>query len=462
MSKTSFITRLKQAVAFDAQSPLVLLGNFEVEEVWARGETTLPRVGSVHGAALINRMDEFAIWLGGPTDTVLLKQLPDPDYLEEISGQGFELPKMLAVDHQAPAANITRDVAADPRLMTTVKLLAASGSVLVSHSVSELEASLATAAGIEIAAPTAEICKRVNGKVYSRGLADSQGIRQPRGVATETIDDWPAAIESARMHLKDGRSVVLKEAYGVSGKGLSIVSSESRLERVASMIALRAERNQGRALFSIEEWIDKDVDLNYQFTIGRDGNFHFDFVKMAAAARGVHLGHSYPASLATSHVDEINAAAARLAAALFADGYFGVVGVDAIIDTQGVLYPMLEINARFNMSTYQAKIDQLVDDRSAHARAKKYDLRLDTELSYGTLKRTLGELVFSGSSRGGIIVNNFATVNAAFAARSEAEETSSITPGRLYAVVLGDTERAIDEIDAEVGRRLGTLEATAV
>jgi hypothetical protein len=466
MSETSFGTRLRRAVTSDGRRPFVLLANFEVEEVWARGETTLPRVGSAQGAALVNRMDEFAIWLGAATDTVLLKELPDPDYLAEIESQGFELPAMRAVGDQAPAANITQDVAADPALLALLRSSAASGSVLVSHSVSEIESSLATATGIPIAAPTAEVCKRVNGKVYSRKLADAHGIRQPRGVATETIDDWPAAVESAREHLRQGRTVVVKEAYGVSGKGLAVVVSEARLERVATLVAQRAERNEGRAQFSIEEWIDKEVDLNYQFTVGLDGSFHFDFVKVAATARGVHLGHSYPAGLSAAHVDEILFTAARIADVLSADGYFGVVGVDAIIDTEGVLYPMLEINARFNMSTYQAKIDQLVDDRSAHARAKKYDLRLGTELSYGSLAKGLGELVYASNRRGGIIVNNFATVNAAFATGPETtgpetDNTSSGTPGRLYAVVIGETEQAIDQIDAEVVRRLRTLEAAA-
>lgn len=459
MSDTPFVTRLKRAVTSDSRCPLVLLANFEVEEVWARGETTLPRVGSSQGAALVNRMDEFAIWLGGAADTVLLKEPPDQDYLAEIDAQRFDLPTIRAVGDQAPAANITQDVAADAGLLAMIRSSAASGCVLVSHSVSEIEASLATATGIPIAAPTAEVCKRVNGKVYSRRLADAQGIRQPRGVATETIGDWPVAVESARQHLREGRSVVVKEAYGVSGKGLAVVVSEARLDRVAMLVAQRAERNEGRAQFSIEEWVEKDLDLNYQFTVGLDGSFHFDFVKVAATARGVHLGHSYPAGLAAPHVKEIISTAARIAEVLSADGYFGVVGVDAITDTRGVLYPMLEINARFNMSTYQAKIDQLVDDRAARARAKKYDLRLGTELSYGTLKRALGELVFSGSRRGGIIVNNFATVNAAFATRSEKDEPSSRTPGRLYAVVIGDTEQAIDQIDAEVVRRLSTLEA---
>lgn len=457
---TPFIEELKEAVTGDSMTSTVLLGNFEVEEVWAMGETTLPRVGSTDGAAIVNRLDEFGMWLGTASDTVLLKEEPDQDFLTDVHEQGFELPAVLVVDDSRPAANITFDAARAPHMMASVRDLALSGSVLMSHSVSEPEMAFAASVGLPLSAPSADVCKAVNGKVYSRRLADAHDIRQPRGVATENVADWHEAMSSAHSMLQTGRPVVVKEAYGVSGKGLAVVRTEARLRRLADLVARRAEGNADRALFSVEEWIDKEIDLNYQFTVDRDGGHRFDFVKVAATSGGVHLGHSYPASLAAVHLDEMAATAAKITAALHSDGYFGVVGVDAIIDRDGQLYPMLEINARFNMSTYQAKIDELVVRRGLRARAKHYDLSLAAPLSYGTLRTLLADLVYRPGRGQGFIITNFATANAAFAvvdsSASDLDESPRLRPGRLYGVVVGGDPGAVDRLDAEISRRLRT------
>src|SRR3712207_7045576 len=83
---------------------------------------------------------------------------------------------------------------------------------------------------------------------------------------------------------------------------------------------------------------------NYQFTIGRDGGHQFDFIKQAVTERGVHRGHIMPADLDPSARTAVYAAADRLAPRLRSDGYFGIVGVDAILGSDGTMYPVLEIN----------------------------------------------------------------------------------------------------------------------
>jgi phosphoribosylaminoimidazole carboxylase (NCAIR synthetase) len=447
-SPVDFTGRLKGAVAGRADASLVLVGNFEVEEQWSRGEHTLPRVSAAAGTAVVNRMDEFALLLGGQGDHVVLKTLPDADYLGYLDGLGLPLPTVHAVDRQDSQRTVTEDVLADPVLLRELSLLAAGNAVLAAHGVSEVEEQLAARTGLRLAAPDAVVCKAVNSKVYSRRVADDIGLRQPFGYGCETLAELRVAFDWARSSLAEGRAVVVKEAFGVSGKGIAMLRDERRIERTYRVIEKQVERaGIDRIAFVVEDWVDKRADLNYQFTVGRDGSVRFDFVKEALTEGGVHKGHRMPARLPAASVHELTGSAQQIGKRLAADGYFGVVGVDALVDGSGGLYPVIEINARNNMSTYQVRLQERFVGPEKIALAKHYPLRLTRPLRFGTLRGLLGELLFDGTA--GLLVNNFATVNAA----ADPEHPAPFD-GRLYGIVVAGSADEVSAIDAEVTARL--------
>src|SRR3954471_8187934 len=97
---SSFRERLDECYRTDGR-PLVWLGNFEVEQVWAQGATSLPRVSSRAGSALVSRLDEFALWLAASTDTVLVKGDSDPDFAAYLSSITGETPRILSLGASA-------------------------------------------------------------------------------------------------------------------------------------------------------------------------------------------------------------------------------------------------------------------------------------------------------------------------------------------------------------------------
>jgi pre ATP-grasp domain-containing protein/carbamoyl-phosphate synthase L subunit-like protein len=442
-----FTIRLKNALTGSVDKAFVYAGNFEVEEQWARGERALPRVTAASGRAVVNHMDEFAMLLAGKGDHVLLKTAPDPAYLAYLDSLGLELPNIHVVATQDPRRSVTEDVLIDPALLMTLSGLATEGCQLVVHGVSELEEELAARTGLPLAAPRSAICKAVNSKVYSRKAADGLGLRQPKGWACSTVDELDAAVTGAVEVLATGRKVVVKEAFGVSGKGIAVVDTERRLRRLQRIISSGA--TDGRIAFVIETWVTKVADLNYQFTIGRDGGVHFDFVKEAITAGGVHKGHRIPARLTAAHVDEVRAVSHVLGQRLAADGYFGVVGVDAMVDPDGGLYPVVEINARNNMSTYQVSLQEKFVRPGKLALARYYSLRLRVPLSFDKVRRLLAGLIVEHVGGNGLLVNNFATVNAA-AGPTEFD-------GRLYGLVVADGEDELAAIDESITAALEAL-----
>ena len=443
----TFTSRLSTALTGAADRPLVYLGNFEVEEQWARGERSLPRVHDPNGTAVVNRMDEFAMLLAGKGDHVLLKAAPDPSYLDYLTGIGVDLPTIHVPGVQEPRRFVTEDVLDDPALLATLSGLAAEGCRLVAHGVSEVEEALAGKSGLPLAAPDAVTCKSVNSKVYSRRVVDDLGLRQPRGWACSTQEELAAAVTEAAALVRSGVKVAVKEAFGVSGKGIAVVDNERRLDRLFRLLSRKADT---RASFVIEAWVSKTTDLNYQFTVGRDGTVRFDFVKEAVTESGVHKGHRMPARLTQDQTDELRAVSRLLGERLSADGYFGVVGVDAMVDPDGGLYPVTEINARHNMSTYQVSLQERFVGQDKLAMARHYPLRLAAPLPFEAVRRSLAGLVLERAGGNGLLVNNFATVNAA-----AGPDTFT---GRLYGLVVADREDELTALDEAVTARLAAME----
>jgi hypothetical protein len=454
-----FTTRLKSALLGRTDVPLVFLGNFEVEQQWARGELTLPRVSAAGGNAVVNRMDEFALLLAGPDDHVVLKTAPDSAYLEYLAGLGIALPTVHVVRHQDPQRTVTEDVLEDPELLRVLAGLGAAGARLTAHGVSEVEELLADRTGVALAAPDAVTCKAVNSKTYSRRLADELGLRQPTGWACDTVGDLEGAFAGAAELIRAGHRVVVKEAFGVSGKGIAVLDSERRADRLHRMIVAEAAGAYAdRIAFVVEDWVAKRSDLNYQFTVGHDGTVRFDFVKEAITEAGVHKGHRMPPRLSRAQVDHIRECASAIGGRLAADGYYGVVGVDALVEDDGALYPVIEINARNNMSTYQVPAQETFVADGQVAMARHYPLRLSAPLSFGTVREVLAGLLVASAGGSGLLVNNFATVNAG--ARL-GERPDGTFDGRLYGLVIADSTADLDAVDAEVTARLADLEGDA-
>lgn len=445
-----FMGRLRTALTGSPDAPLVLLGNFEVEEEWARDEPGLPRVAFTAGSAVVHRMDAFTLLLAGKNDHVVLKAAPDPDHLGYLEELGLDLPRVHTVSGGDPGQTVTRDALADPALQETLRALGPDARI-VPHGTSVREEELSGLTGLPLGTPPAALCKAVNSKAYSRAVAEATGLRQATGWSCGNLTDLDAAFEEARFLLRVGRRVVVKDAFGVSGKGISVLADERRLDTLRRMIDRRAARSgDDRVVLVVEEWVDKTADLNYQFTLGRDGSVHFDFVKEAITEDGVHKGHRFPARLTTLQLDAVRHAVEVLGRRLAADGYFGVVGVDAMTDPQGGLYPVVEINARHNMSTYQTRLQERFLGPGSHALARHYPVRLRTPLAFGRLRTLLGELLFTGSGSG-LLVGNFATVNAA------ATEDGAPYEGRLHGLLIGDSPRSLERTDEAITARLAAL-----
>jgi len=311
------------------------------------------------------------------------------------------------------------------------------------------EQRIAELTGLPLAAPDSVITEKVNSKIYSRRVVENLGIHPIPGWCCETVDELASALQG---HDYDQSSLVVKEAYGVSGKGLVVVESVAKAGQLLRMARRRAAKTGSESLHLVaEHFLAKKFDLNYQFTIDRSGRARFDFVKQALTANGVHLGHLTPVELTADQHAILRETADLLTHQLFGDGFFGVVGVDAILGADNVLYPVLEINARLNLSSYQGTISELFQQDDGVALSKYYPLRLSRLVEFDEILAALGPLSRRQPDGSIVVVSCFGTVNAQ-AYRAEPHD------GRLYATLFAPDLPTLATMDQQVSMALRATE----
>ncbi len=439
-----FAARLKLDLVGRVDARFVYLNNFEVERSWAVGEPKLPGANIAFANATVNRMEEMGVLLAEAVDTVVLKAPMNQEYAAYLHRVGAAAGQVVWAENSEPSRTVTEDALDSPRLLETLRGLADGKTYLMPLGVSPAEERLAELTGLPLASPGAEVCKAVNGKIYSRRLADSAGLTAVPGEVCETVGELSGALER---HLAGGGRAVVKESFGVSGRGMVLVADERAAARLVRLLGRRGA--QSRADLVVESWIEHTEDLNYQFIVSSSGNVRFETVKAAVLRNGVHQGHRFPVDLPAAATAELHRAARLIGRQLHADGYVGLVGVDALLGPDGTLYPCLEINARFNMSTYQNRIVERFFPEGRHGIAATINLRPSRVHSFGEVAEALEDMLFDGTRPSGVLVNNFATLNAA--------ATEGTFHGRIYVVCVADAPDEALSLRAETELRLKKL-----
>ncbi|PKU22087.1 ATP-grasp domain-containing protein [Telmatospirillum siberiense] len=444
----SRIGDLKEALTGSRTATFVWLCNFEVEDAWSKGFTGLPGGGISEANLLVQRMEEQGILIAEPGDYVITGQAIDPEFLSYLDRCGLGLAEQIVVGN-TDGKPTNAAVLDSPAVLAELRSLAKCGAYLMPMGVSGVEETIAAATGLRLAGPPSSVCVTVNSKIYSRRLTDRLGLRPIAGRACETVD----ALRSALLTDPCGPyPLIVKDAYGVSGKGLLVLRSPDAAAGLLRMVERRAERRGSDALHVVvETFLEKRFDLNYQITVSRTGQVTFDFVKRAVTEGGVHKGHVIPAGLTARHYDEIRDAGLRIGAALHGDGFFGVAGVDALLDAEDVVRPVLEINARLNMSTYQTRVLERFSHSQGHAQAQQFNVHVDgASVPFSRILDVFGSLPTVPVDGEGVLVTCFGTVNA-FAGRKESYD------GRLYVMLFGRSAERLQSLEFKVAQSLSVL-----
>ncbi|MCA0755185.1 hypothetical protein KP806_09000 [Paenibacillus sp. N4] len=293
--------------------------------------------------------------------------------------------------------------------------------------------------------PSLEAVKLVNSKIYSTRLNLTM-FGQTRGKPVYSSQELKAAGGEL---LQQYGALLIKDPYGVSGKGNMLIQSIQALNRAAAYIWRQEEAGCSTA-FVLEPYLPVERDFSCQFEIDAYGRFRFVSIQKMVNRQFAYLGsvsateEELESLKRTGYFDVMMQAADGL----YRDGYFGPVCIDSMSLRDGTVVPIVEVNARHSMGFINHGLDRVLADSGKKGfltfRSLGFRLPFDYEAWLSELKRE--HLLYPNRKGNGIVPLSSATllVNAHSYEPAFPEPGGGLCKGRLYMSVVADDDAEAD------------------
>jgi hypothetical protein len=444
------------------KTPTLYLGDFDSERFWRDpGASQLPSIPQAQDDAIVAAMDELQFVFCEDPEDVLITRLPmdlaHKEYLadigitfpsNELPVRGRQCEKPLEYDK-----SICQLLAESPERAYFRKLLPPL-SKLSAHSAVPFTDNMCSVYRLLDPSSDYEIVRKVNSKAFSHGL--SKRLFENR--FGETVNSAQELDTRGRTWLQSS-SVLIKEEFGVSGKGSLLIKSEYVLERIVKYLAEQEEREKKTRLV-IEPLLDKDVDFSCQFEIDVRGRVTMSSIQQMQnsgfAFSGIRTAdEGFREKLeASGYYGQV----AAVAAELYREGYSGPVCLDSMILRSGEIVPVVEINARKSMGLINQYVDKFLSRFSAHGAMKFLSLGLPRDIGMNEVlgKMRRERILFLKEKPNGILPLSANTLNANL--RSVEQRRSGVVHrGRLYVSVVSESAEQEEGFLSAMRSSLGDL-----
>ncbi|MDT3397326.1 hypothetical protein RKE29_11815, partial [Streptomyces sp. B1866] len=224
------------------------------------------------------------------------------------------------------------------------------GRALAPYAVLPQTADLAARCGLRADLPDVCAVRRVSSKTWSNALVRALGLPGAGTTVRSVAELHTAVAETGAAAPLAEDPVLVKDPYGVSGRGTVAVSSPGVLRTLARVLARQTDRGADLELL-VQARYDRVADFSAHFEVARGGAVRWRGARLMENAAFRYAGsRSLPASLERRLADGgYREVMEGVGAALAAEGYWGPVCVDSMLLRDGTLVPVLEINPRMSM-----------------------------------------------------------------------------------------------------------------
>ncbi|MER6409283.1 peptide ligase PGM1-related protein [Streptomyces viridosporus] len=387
-----------------ARTGAVLFGSFDAERRWRpEGLASLPQLADPGADRLVACMDEALFAAAEPGDLLITRDPVAPALVAAREAAGYTCEHHhTGGTHPGPDA----DADVEHRLLANAGLLRRIGGFARLHPYAVLPATgaLADLTGHATDVPGGEQVVRVNGKAWSSLLAARHGLPGAGRVVRSAAE----LAEAVRSYVEPGHSVVLvKDSYGVAGRGTFEVTSERRLARLVAH--LRRQEDRGLAVeFVVQPLYDRVADFSSHLLINPDGSWRLLGVQHLANSGYRHemsgpVPHALVGDLRRPAHPEVMELVAR---SLAGEGYLGPVCVDSMVLRDGTWIPILEVNARMSMGGLNLRLDNRVREHGLRSHLWQEDVTIHDSFDVDHLLKLLREegLLYEGGSGAGVLL----------------------------------------------------------
>jgi hypothetical protein len=199
------------------------------------------------------------------------------------------------------------------------------------------------------------VVAKVNSKVFSTRL--NQSIFPKADIAViRTLSELQEFAQSLA-----GRPFLVKDPFGLSGKGHFLVSDAAGLARLQKFLA-RQQNAGGEIELVAEALVEKIADFSCSCELSRDGGCTFRSVQLLLNHGFSYLGSqpADPAFLATLVRQRYFQTLEPFVRAIHKEGYWGPVCIDSMVLADHRIWPVVEINARESMGIIARSIAEFL------------------------------------------------------------------------------------------------------
>ncbi|NSW92017.1 MAG: ATP-grasp domain-containing protein [Firmicutes bacterium] len=416
--------------------------NIGAESVWGENHPhVLPQVTYKGNTRTVNRTEQLCLLLASEGDIVIQREKPSDVLLDHLQGIGFGEPEIYVPESYGSEngqCSISELILRDEKLLEKLKNLNSKGSIneveLAPYAITRFEEEISLRSGCKLIGAAEGITAWVNNKTNARILAEELGLPVTEGYICHTVEEAKAAVDSLKNNPCVNR-IVVKEAYGASGKGMFIVDSEKDYQLL--MVILGKNKNKDkRTDLIVERWHDTLIDLNYQIYIHKSGRLCYIPPKRQINKGSVYIGSEFPLAdgLTDSQRNYYEECAIKIGRKLWEKGYYGFASIDSIITGagEGVIIPIVEINGRFSLSTYVSFIPGMLGNDKAY-RSRYYYLKPGTTIE--RIAEDIRVYSYTREKGEGVIICSFA------------EGDQDISEGRLFSIFVAEKRERLDYLE---------------
>lgn len=419
----------------------LVMGSFDAEQYWISEDSVkLPAFADKEVDNTVLAMDEL-LFLACDRNDLLITRFPVKDeqiaYLNTIGfffSNNRDCVSMNEVDIYDKSKDIFRILCKEENFCRFKELILPNMEVLYFSCTPYLNDFLETYHLDKKNYVDEHIFKMVNSKVFSSKL--NQRLLGKKHIQ---IVKSSHELEKVGMEYFQAGPIVIKEEFGVSGKGNCYIDSVAKFKSIIKYV--QKQENKGKKVeLIVEKFLDKLFDFSSQYYIDKMGECELISVQQIQNKNMSYHGSFTASEELLQDLKGCNyfSKCKIVTDELFRLGYCGHVCIDSMMLRNSEVEDVVEINARMSMSLLKKKIDDFLSKKGQNGYLSHLSLKIPVTLQYTDLLVSLEQkgILYAGENEGVIPL----TPNSMFINTKINMKNNAKVYGRLYFAMVGEND----------------------